>query len=181
MMTGCKTTLRRKAREGERQTQSNDQNTSSTDINACKNCGRIGHWAEDCWRPSGGAYEISTSNNSNTQKGKNHKNGKSKSKHVDVVETNQLSETASSVLYPSQTPSTIGELSCNSKVEPWVMGVTINSASTRRQAGAEYLLLDSGAQLHACPMKYPGQKVPLPILESTQQVVPNSNMTEDDW
>ena len=41
------------------------------------------------------------------------------------------------------------------------MGVTINSVSTRRQAGAEYLLLDSGAQLHACPIKYPGQKVPL--------------------
>ena len=41
-------------------------------------------------------------------------------------------------------------------------GVTINSVSTRRQAGAEYLLLDSGAQLHACPIKYPGHKVPLP-------------------
>ena len=41
------------------------------------------------------------------------------------------------------------------------MGVTVNSVSTRRQAGAEYLLLDSGAQLHACPIKYPGQQVPL--------------------
>ena len=43
------------------------------------------------------------------------------------------------------------------------MGVTLNSVpSTRRQAGAEYLLLDSGAQLHACPITYPGQKIPLP-------------------
>ena len=43
------------------------------------------------------------------------------------------------------------------------MGVTINSVSpTRRQAGAEYLLLGSGVQLHACPIKYPGQIVPLP-------------------
>ena len=42
------------------------------------------------------------------------------------------------------------------------MGVTINSVSTRRQAGAEYLRLDSGAQRHACPIKYSGQKVPLP-------------------
>ena len=42
------------------------------------------------------------------------------------------------------------------------MGVTINSVSTRRQAGAEYLLLDSGAQLHACPISYPRQKIPLP-------------------
>ena len=42
------------------------------------------------------------------------------------------------------------------------MGVTISSVSTRRQAGAEYVFLDSGAQLYACPIKYPGQKVPLP-------------------
>ena len=87
---------------------------------------------------------------------------KEKSKHVFVVETNQPSETASTVSYPSQTPSLIGELSCNSNVEPWIMGVTINSVSTRRQAGAEYLLLDSGAHLHACPIKYPRRKVPLP-------------------
>ena len=42
-------------------------------------------------------------------------------------------------------------------------GVTINSlSSTRRQADAEYFLLDSGAQLHACPVVYPGQSIPLP-------------------
>ena len=34
-------------------------------------------------------------------------------------------------------------------------GVTNNSvASVRRQAGAECLLLDSGKQLHACPLSY---------------------------
>ena len=44
------------------------------------------------------------------------------------------------------------------------MGVTINSVSTGRQAGAENLLLDSGAQLHACPITYPGQSIPLPDL-----------------
>ena len=43
-------------------------NTSSTDINTCKNCGRTGHWVQYCWRPGGGAYDNSTSNNSNTQK-----------------------------------------------------------------------------------------------------------------
>ena len=106
----------------------------------------------------GGAYDNSTSNNSNPHKGKGHKKGKGKGKHVDVVETNQPAETASTVSYPSQTPSTIGELSCNSNVST---GVTINSVSTRRQAGAEYFLLDSGAQLHACPITYPGQKIPL--------------------
>ena len=35
-------------------------NTSSTDINTCKNCGRTGHWGNDCWRPGGGAYDNST-------------------------------------------------------------------------------------------------------------------------
>ena len=60
-------------------------------------------------------------------------------------------------------PSVVGELWCISSVDPWIMGVTLNSvSSTRRQVGAEYLLLDSGAQLHACPLTYPGQKIPLP-------------------
>ena len=153
-MTGCKSTLSRKAR---RRAQANTKTrnrttstttTSSTNINTCKNCGRTGHWAKDCWRPDGGAYDNSTSNNSNTLKGKCHKKGKGKSKRVDVVETNQPSETASTVSYPSETPSTSGKLSCNSNVEPWIMGVTINSVYTRSQAGAEYVLLDRGAQLH---------------------------------
>ena len=62
------------------------------------------------------------------------------------------------------------------------MGVTLNSVSSiRRQAGAEYLLLDSGAQLHACPFTYPVQKYRCLILESTQRVEQDSNMTEDDW
>ena len=63
------------------------------------------------WIPGGGAYDNPTSNNSNSQKGKGHKKGKGKGNHVDVVEMNQLSETASTaastVSYPSQTPSTI--------------------------------------------------------------------------
>ena len=42
------------------------------------------------------------------------------------------------------------------------MCVTLNSmSSVRRQAGAGNLLLDSGAQLHACPISYPRQKIPL--------------------
>ena len=108
----------------------NTSNTSPTDTNTCKNCGRTGHWAKDCWRPGAGAYDNPIRNNSYTQKGKNHKKGKGKSKHVDVVETNQLSETPSTVPYPSQTPRTIGELLCNSNVEPWIMGATINSVSS---------------------------------------------------
>ena len=89
---------------------------------------------------------------------------KTQVKGMDVVETEQLqpSETASTVTYPSQDPSVVGELSCILSVDPWIMGVTRNSVSSiRRQAGAEYLLLDSGAQLHACPLAYPGRKIPL--------------------
>ena len=96
--------------------------------------------------------------------------GKGKGTHVDIVETEQLqpSETASTVSYLSQDPSVVGGIS---SVDPWNMGVTLNSvSSTRRQAGAEYLLLDSGAQLHACPLTYPGHKYRYLILESTQQV-----------
>ena len=121
--------------EGKHQNQKGNRttsttNTSSADISTCKNSGRTGHWAKDCWRPGGGAHDNANSNNSNTRKGKSHKKGIGKSKHVDVVETNQPSETASTVWRPSHAPSTIGELSCNSNVEPWIMGVTINSVST---------------------------------------------------
>ena len=31
-----------------------------------KNCGRTGHWAKDCWKPGGEAYDNTTSNYSNT-------------------------------------------------------------------------------------------------------------------
>ena len=166
MITGCKSSLsleKGKGKgEGKHQHQkgnrtNNTSNTSEKDINTCKNCGRTGHWVKGCWRPGGGANDNPTSNNSYTQKGKNHKKGKGRGKQVDVVETNQSSETT------SQTPSTIGALSCDPDLEPWIMGVTINFvSSTRRQAGAEYLLLDSGAQLHACSIKCPGQKKHLP-------------------
>ena len=56
----------------------NTSNTSNTDVNTCNNCGRTGHWAKDCWRPGGGAYDNPTSNNSHTQKSNNYKKGKGK-------------------------------------------------------------------------------------------------------
>ena len=57
--------------------------SSSTDINMCKNCGRTVHWAKDCWRPGGGAHDNSTSH-SNPQKGKgrSHKKGRGKGKQL---------------------------------------------------------------------------------------------------
>ena len=48
--------------------------------------------------------------------------------------------------------------------EGWIVtlgGMTINFLpSSRRQAVAEFLLLDSGTQLHTCPVEYPGQRIP---------------------
>ena len=62
------------------------------------------------------------------------------------------------------------------------MGVTINSvSSTRRQAGAEYVLLDSGHSFTHVRSSFQDKKYRSPILESTQQVELDSNMTEDDW
>ena len=160
MMTGCKLTLSRKGRERTK-VKTNTREEIARPARS-KNCGKPGHLAKDCWNPGGGAYDNSAYRN--TGKGKSKNTGNGRGKHVDAVETEQLqpSETASTVSYPSQDPSDVGERSCISIVDPWIMGVTLNSVSSvRRQAGAEYLLLDSGAQLHACTLTYPGQKIPL--------------------
>ena len=112
---------------------------------------------------------------------------KAKGKQSDVVQTSPPCEAASNLSYPPQAPSTIEALRCNPEVQQkgWIMtlkGVTINPlSSTRRQAGVEYFLLDTGAQLHACPIKYPGQRVPLPNPGITQRMELASNMTQDVW
>ena len=76
------------------------------------------------------------------------------------------SETASTVSYPSQTPSTIGALPCNPDVEQkrWDRGCDnhFRVLPQEDKLVQSNLLLDSGAQLHACPIKCSGQKVPLP-------------------
>ena len=159
--------------------------TSSTDINTCKNCGAN----LDIGRKTAGipveermtipSAEILAKARVKTQaKGKANTWTLTKQNNLNLLKQLQPCR-----IYPSQDPSVVGELSCISSVDPRIMGVTLNSVSSiRRQAGAEYLLLDSGAQLHACPITYPGQKIPL--LEPgvhTQQVEQDSNMTEDDW
>ena len=168
MMTGCKLTLSRKVREKAKvKTNIRVEIARPTRAPQTSTCARIVANL-DIGRKSAGipAYR-------NTGKGKGKNTGKGKGKHVDVVETEQLqpSEKASTVSYPSQDLSVVGELSCISSVDPWIMGVTLNSvSSTRRQAGAEYLLLDSGAQLHACPLTYQDKRNRYSILESTKQV-----------
>ena len=160
--------------------------TSSTDINTCKNCGRTGHWVKDCWRPSGGAYDTSTSDNSNPQKGKghNHKKGKGKGKHVDVVETNQPSDTASTaastVSYPSQTPTTIGELSCTSNVEPWIMGGQSIPCQQEDKLVQSTCFLTVVHSFTPVRSRIQDTRYRCLILESTLQVEHDSNMTEDD-
>ena len=50
-------------------------------------------------------------------------------------------------------------------------GVTISSlSSTGSQDGAESLLLDIDAQLHVCPIDYPGHRIHYLTMESTRRV-----------
>ena len=58
-------------------------NTSNTDMNTSKNCGRTRHWVKDCGTPGVGAYDNS---NNNTNKGKNNQKSKDKGKTLDVVQ-----------------------------------------------------------------------------------------------
>ena len=109
---------------------------------------------ETRWR----SVRQSTSNDSNTQKGKSHKKGKGKANTCTLSKRFSFLKQLQPCRILHKNRVQLGELSCNSNVEPWIMGVTIISMSTRRQAGVECFLLDSGAQLHACPITYPGQK-----------------------
>ena len=70
-----------------------------------------------------------------------------------------------SLSIPSQTPSVIDAIWCNSGEhlegqDSWLFDLVVCHSlnSEMRRPGAEYLLLDSGAQIHACPIKYPGEK-----------------------
>ena len=116
--------------------------TGNTDVNTCKNCDRAGHGKQ--------VEEHTTNSDNNTYKGKNKKTGKGKGKQVDVVQTSQTAKAAST----SQTPSTSEALWSNPETQQkkWIMhlgGVTIQL----KQAGADHLLLDIGAQLHTCPIE----------------------------
>ena len=99
-------------------------------------------------------------------------------------ETHQPSETASTVSYPSQTPSTIGALSCNPDVEQngWIVGVTINSvSSTRDKLVKSICFLTVVHSFTHVRSSFQDKKYRGLILESAQQVELDSNMTEDHW
>ena len=64
-------------------------NTSSTDIDTCKNCVKPGHWTKSCWNLGGGAYDNST--NRNTGKSKSGKHVKGKTKMWTLSKQNNLS------------------------------------------------------------------------------------------
>ena len=155
MMTGCKLTLSRKVK-GKAKVKTNIKEEIARQTRAPQTSTRariVGNL--DIGRKTAGIPLEERMTIPPAGKGKSKNTEKGKGKHVDDVETEQLqpSETASTVSYPSPDPSVVGELSCISSVDPWIMGVTLNSvSSTRKQAGAEYLFLDT----------YPGQIIPLP-------------------
>ena len=90
--------------------------------------------------------------------------GKGKGKHVDVVETEQLqpSETASTVSYPSQYPSVVGELSCISSVDPVDRGCVTQFRVYPQgdKLVPSICFLTVAHSYNACPLTYPGQKIP---------------------
>ena len=73
MTTGSKSTFSKKKKKNKVKGKSKHQyqkgtrtrNTSNTDLNICKNCGRTGHWMNECWRPSGGSYDNSNNDSNN--------------------------------------------------------------------------------------------------------------------
>ena len=67
------------------------------------------------------------------------------------------------------------------ETEGWILEVTINPhSSTRRKAGAKYLVLDSYSITHV-RSSIPDSEYRYPTLESTLRVELASNMTEDVW
>ena len=63
MMTGASWLSKKGKRQGKGKNQhqrgnrtTSTTNTSSTDINTSKNWDKPGHWAKDCWNPSGGVF-----------------------------------------------------------------------------------------------------------------------------
>ena len=117
-----------------------------------------------CWRSGAGAHDNNTLTTATQTKARPTRKAQAKASRWTWLKLLSLpKQTQPCRIFP-QTPTTFGALSCNSEIEHqgWIMGVTINClSSTKRQAGAECLLLDSGAQLPACPIKYRGQTVPL--------------------
>ena len=115
---------------------------------------------KDC---QGGAHD---SSNSGFPKGngKGKVKGKSKGKTIDVtaiLARVNLRTRHRSLSLPSQTPSAIDVIWCSSGErsdgqDGWVLTVdaTCHSlTSGLRPPGAEYMLLDSVAQIHACPIE----------------------------
>ena len=81
MMTGMQVdSLKKGQRKGKGKNQhhrgnrtTSTTNTSSTDINTCKNCGKPGHWTKDCWNLGGGSYDNSTYRKTGKGKSKTHR------------------------------------------------------------------------------------------------------------
>ena len=114
----------------------------------------------------GGAYDNS---NNNTNKGKKkQERARAKANSWTWCKRVRLPKQSQLCRIRHRHRGTSEALWCNPDTQQkgWIMtlgGGTLSSlSSTRRQAGAECLLLENGAQLHACPIEFPGQRIPLP-------------------
>ena len=167
MMTGCKLSLSRKARrrgKGKHPNQkgtsheTNTSNTSPTDTNTCKNCGQN-------WTLGERLLETRLQAPTTIPPGKQQPHAERQEpqeRHREKQTRGRCGKrisflkTPSTVPYPSQNTEnnwrTLVQFKFGNRGS-WVW--TINS---RVKLVQSIFLLDSGAQLHACPIKYPGQK-----------------------
>ena len=151
MTTRCKSIFSRKTRgRAKANTKTRNETARTTQATRAQrstraNCGRIEHWVNHCWKPSGRVYDNPTNNK--------HRKARStrmtKTNKWTLWKRNSALKQSRSCRILQPDVEQIG----------WIMGEKINSVfSTKRKTGAKCLLLDSCAQLHVRSIKYPGQK-----------------------
>ena len=169
-----------------------NNNTSNTDINTCKNCGRTGHWVKDCSRPGGRADNNSNNNdnshNNNKNKGKNNRKGKGQGKQLETCcKHYHFQKQPQPRRYQSQTSRTTESLWCNPDTQQkgWIMtlgGVTMSfTVSNRDKLVQKTCFLTAVHSIMHVQSSIQDREYHCQTLDFTQRVELVSNMMDDVW